>query len=85
MPGLIRIILIFAAFYMVSKLVRLYVLPLIFRKATDRMRENMEGRMRDYQAQQDTRSEGEVRVENSRSSKRDRVDEGEYVEFEEVE
>ncbi len=48
------------------------------------MRENMEGRMRDFKDQQDTRSDGEVRVERPTKSSSKKVEEGDYVDFEEV-
>ena len=83
--GLVRILLIFAVIYFAMKLFRMFVVPFVFKKATDKMKENMEGRMRDQQAQTDPRSEGEVRVETKTDSEAERVEEGDYVEFEEVE
>jgi hypothetical protein len=83
--GLVRILLIFAVIYFAMKLFRMFVVPFIFRKATDKMKENMESRMRDQQAQADPRAEGEVRVETKAKPTSDRVEEGDYVEFEEVE
>lgn len=83
--GLVRILLIFAVIYFTMKLFRVFVVPFVFKKATDKMKESMEGRMRDHQAQSDPRSEGEVRVETKTTSATERVEEGDYVEFEEVE
>ncbi len=83
--GLVRILLIFAIIYFAMKLFRMFVLPFLFKKATDKMKSNMEGRMQDFQARNDPREEGEVRVETRSKPNSERVEEGEYVEFEEVE
>ena len=49
------------------------------------MRSGMEDRMRNHQAQTDGRSEGDVRVETKHTdAKKDRLDDGDYVEFEEL-
>ena len=83
--GLVRILLIFAVIYFAMKLFRMFVVPFLFKKATDKMKENMEGRRADYQARTDSREDGEVRVETKKKTKSERVEEGDYVEFEEVE
>jgi hypothetical protein len=86
MAGLIRILLIFFLFMLAARLIRRYVFPLIFKKATDRMKRDMEERMRAQRDMNDTRREGEIRVEkgNKTSSKSQKVEEGEYVDYEEV-
>lgn len=83
--GLVRILLIFAVIYFAMKLFRMFVVPFLFKKATDKMKENMEGRREEYQARTDSREDGEVRVETKQKPKSERVEEGDYVEFEEVE
>ncbi|NNC83699.1 MAG: DUF4834 family protein [Flavobacteriales bacterium] len=87
MAGVVRLVLIFFLFMLLARLVRRFVFPLIFRKATERMRRDMEERMRAQRDMQDTREEGEIRVEkgNSRASDTSQVEEGEYVDYEEVE
>jgi hypothetical protein len=75
MAGLVRILLIFLGIYLVSKVIRRYVLPLLFKKAAEKMQDRM-GRTMDPQ---DTRREGEVRVEKKKG------DEDDFVDYEEVE
>lgn len=72
--GLIRFLIIFLAFMLIARLVRLYILPLLFKKAASKMEE----RMRDRMDPQDTRREGEIRVEKGNK------DEGEFTDYEEL-
>lgn len=83
--GFLRMLAILLAIFLGMRLIRLYLLPLLFRKAASKMQENMESRMRDFQAQRDDRQEGDVRVERkAKPGSADRVDDGDYVDFEEV-
>lgn len=86
MAGVVRLLLIFFVFMVVARLIRRYVFPLIFRKATEKMRTNMEDRMRAQQDMNDPRKEGEIRVEKKKPAdkSKSKVEEGDYVEFEEV-
>jgi flagellar biosynthesis/type III secretory pathway M-ring protein FliF/YscJ len=72
--GLVRFLVIFLAFILVARLIRLYVLPFLFKKAATRMQDQMRERMNP----EDKRKEGEIRVE--KGSK----DEGEFTEYEEL-
>jgi hypothetical protein len=70
---------------LVARLIRRYVFPLIFKKETDKLRRDMEERVRAQRDMNDNRSEGEIRVEKPKSpDNKSQVKEGDYVEFEEV-
>ena len=86
MAGVVRLLLIFFLFIVVARLIRRFVFPLIFKKATDKMRQSMEERMRAQRDMNDAREEGEIRVEQTKTDNAaSKVGEGDYVEFEEVE
>jgi hypothetical protein len=85
MAGVVRLLLIFFLFMLVARLIRRFVFPLIFKKATDKMRRDMEDRARTQRDMNDSRQEGEIRVEKTKSSdSASKVEEGDYVDFEEV-
>jgi hypothetical protein len=59
--------------------VRRFLLPLLFRKAGERMYRDMGGNGQKF----DSRKEGEVRVEKNPNTS-EKVEEADYVEYEEV-
>lgn len=81
--GLFRTIIFIAVIYFVVRLFTRYILPLIL----DKKVKDMQQKMRDQQKQQHrtNRSEGDVTIEyeNERNKKRGQND-GEYIDFEEV-
>ena len=82
--GLVRLIVIFFCIVLVMRLLRRFVLPLVFKKAGERIFRNMEDRMRSQTSQNDARKEGEIRVEKTKKTEKSKVEEGEYVDYEEV-
>jgi len=66
------------------RVLRRFVLPFFFKKAGEKIFKDMEGRMRNQTQEKDARSEGEVRVEKNSDAKSTRVEDGEYVSYEEV-
>jgi hypothetical protein len=64
------------------KLVTKFVLPMMLHKTVKNMQSRVENQFRQ---QQGGRPEGEVTVENKQGSNGNKFQEGEYVDFEEVE
>ncbi len=65
------------------KVVTKYLFPLLMHKTMKNMQSHMEEQMR--QQQRGQRSEGEVTIEQNRRNSPSKANEGEYVDFEEVE
>jgi hypothetical protein len=66
------------------RLIRRFLLPLLFKKAGEKIFKDMDERMRGNSRPADTRREGEVRVDKKDETKSSQVEEGEYVEYEEI-
>jgi predicted membrane protein len=64
------------------KLITKYLFPLFMQKTMKEMQSKMEEQIR--QQQRSRRYEGEVTVEQNRNKQNNRQNEGEYVDFEEV-
>ena len=80
--GFIRTLIIIAAIYFGIKLFTRYVLPMLIDKGV----RNMQQKMNDQQmhSQRSSRHEGEVTIEKNRKTNSSKPNEGEYVDFEEV-
>jgi hypothetical protein len=81
--GFIRTLVIIAVVYFAIRLFTRYVLPLIL----DKKIKDMQHKMREQQKQQQhpNRSEGDVTIEyEKRRNRNQNHDDGEYVDFEEV-
>ncbi|AHW59702.1 protein of unknown function [Draconibacterium orientale] len=79
--GFLRTLVIIAVIYFGFRFIVRYLFP----KIIDKGMKNMQQKMQEQQRQQHPkRPEGEVTVENRRSSNRNNQDNGEYVDFEEV-
>ncbi len=80
----LRTLLIIMVIWYGFRLVSRYVLPLLMNKTMKNMQSRMEEQFRQQQRSQ--RSEGEVTLENKRNKNNPaKNNEGEYVDFEEVE
>jgi hypothetical protein len=77
--GLIRFLLFFFLAIVVVRLIKRFLLPLVFRKAGERMFRDMGTNGQKF----DSRKEGEVRVEKKADST-EKVEEADYVEYEEI-
>ncbi|MFW6370317.1 MAG: DUF4834 family protein [Bacteroidota bacterium] len=80
----IRTLVIIVAIYFIIKLFTRYVLPLILENKIRQMHRNMEGRSSSHY--RTGKQEGEVTIEHDRQKNNNtrQQDEGEYVDFEEV-
>ncbi len=80
--GFVRTLFVIAIIYFGIRLISRYVFPMLLNKGM----KNMQQKMQDQQRQQSPRRpEGEVTVEKPRSNSRNnKSDNGEYVDFEEV-
>lgn len=79
--GFLRTLVIIAVIYFGFRFIVRYLFP----KIIDKGMKNMQQKMQEQQRQQHPkRPEGEVTVESRRSSNRNNQDNGEYVDFEEV-
>jgi hypothetical protein len=78
-----RTLLIILIIWYGFKLVTRYLFPLLMRKTMHNMQSRMEQQFRDQQRNQ--RSEGDVTLEKNRRKNPTQSNEGEYVDFEEVE
>lgn len=78
-----RTLLIILIIWYGFKLVTRYIFPLLMRKTMHNMQSRMEQQFRDQQRNQ--RSEGDVTLEKNRRKNPTQSNEGEYVDFEEVE
>ncbi len=81
--GFARTLLIIAVIYYGIKLFSKYVLPLLVDKGLKNMQQKMQDQQR--QDQRSSRPDGEVTIENNkRNSKSSSQNQGDYVDFEEV-
>ena len=81
--GFVRTLLIIAIIYFGIRLVTRYVLPLLVNKGIKNMQQKMQDQQR--QNQQPSRPDGEVTIENNkRNNKNNTQNQGDYVDFEEV-
>jgi hypothetical protein len=81
--GVVRTLLFFAVIYFGIKLFNRYILPIILENKIKQMQEKMQERQR--QQQQARKEEGEVTIQyDSKKNNIHNRNEGEYVEFEEV-
>lgn len=77
-----RTLLIIAVIYYGIRLFTRYILPLLVDKGVKNMQQKMYEQQRENQ--RSGRKEGEVTVENKGDKKNPNNDEGEYVDFEEI-
>ena len=81
--GFFRTILIIAAIYYAIRLFSRYVLPLLVDKGIKNMQQKMQNQQ--FQNQHKQRRDGEVTIENNRTTQRGNSQtQGDYVDFEEV-
>ncbi|MFW6309749.1 MAG: DUF4834 family protein [Prolixibacteraceae bacterium] len=78
----IRTLIIILVIWFGIRLFRQYVLPILIDKGVKNMQEKMRRQQR--QNEHSSRSEGEVTIEKKRKNKKHGSDEGEYVDFEEI-
>jgi hypothetical protein len=78
----IRTLLVIAVIWYGIRLVTKYVFPLMLNKTMKNMQSRMEDQIREQQ--RSNRNEGEVTVENKKQKGSTKSNEGEYVDFEEV-
>ncbi len=78
----LRTIFIIVIIYFGIRLVARYVLPLLIDKSVKNMQQKMHDQQK--QNQQQKRPEGDVTIETNQNKNRNRQNEGEYVDFEEV-
>ena len=78
----IKTLIIIAVIYFGIRLFSRYILPILINKGV----KNMQKKMRDQQRQNQhsRRQEGEVTIENKTKKKKYDREEGEYVDFEEI-
>ncbi len=82
--NLVRTIFVIAIIYFVIRLFSRYILPYLIHKGVKNMQEKMKEQNREQQRQ--GRREGDVTIErNQRNQSGKSSQEGEYVDFEEVE
>lgn len=80
----IRTLLIILIIYYAIRLFARYVLPLLVDKGIKNMQQKMNDQQSQFQRRQ-RRPDGEVTIEKNRTNQRNSdTDEGEYVDFEEV-
>ncbi|MCU4176847.1 DUF4834 family protein [Carboxylicivirga sp. N1Y90] len=82
-----RIILFLVGFYLISKLIRHYVLPLLLKKGVERMQQKQQNASANFK-EKAKQEEGKVTIkrtqqESTPSNKAD-LNDGEYVDFEEL-
>ncbi len=79
----IKTIFIIVGFYIVTKYVFRWLFPFLFQQSIKNMQQKMQDNIRDQQ--RGNRNEGDVTIENNKTRKSTiPKDEGEYVDFEEV-
>jgi len=81
--GFLKTLFVILIIWYGIKLVTKYVLPMMLHKTVKNMQSRVQDQFR--QQQQSGRPEGEVTVENKRRNTGNTSQEGEYVDFEEVE
>jgi hypothetical protein len=83
LTNFIETVLIIVGFYVVSKYVFRWLFPFLFQHSIKNMQQKMQDNLKNQQ--RSNRHEGEVTIENDRIRKPTYSrDEGEYVDFEEV-
>lgn len=82
--GFVRTVVFLLAVYFIIKLFTRYVLPLILENKLRQMQQNMNERTRSRNSS--NKREGEVTIDHSphQSNSDNKYDQGEYVDFEEV-
>lgn len=82
-----RIILFLVGFYLISKLIRHYVLPLLLKKGVERMQQKQQNASANFK-EKAKQEEGKVTIKRTQqeatSSNKADLNDGEYVDFEEV-
>jgi uncharacterized membrane protein (DUF106 family) len=80
----LRTIIIIAVIYFAIRIISRYVIPILFEKKLKDMQQKMQEHQR--QQQSNNKREGDVTIEYDRRNRRSNSDnDGEYVDFEEVE
>jgi hypothetical protein len=81
--GFIRTLLVIVIIYFGIRIITRYVLPILVNKGMKNMQQKMQNQQR--QNQQSSRPEGEVTIEKNRNQGSNNAqNQGEYVDFEEV-
>ncbi len=81
--GFLRTIIIIVLIYYGIKLISKYILPMLIDKGVKNMQQKMQNQQ--GQNQKPSRPEGEVTIEKNKNDKWNSANQGEYVDFEEVE
>lgn len=82
--GFIRTILVIAIIYYAIRIISKYVLPMLIDKGLKNMQQKMQNQQQ--QNQSSSRPEGEVTIEkDKKNSKNYNKNQGDYIDFEEVE
>jgi hypothetical protein len=81
--GLLRILVIFAIIYIVFKIVFRFVLPLFFHSMVKKAQRNMESQMNNKDDSNYTNF-GNQEIKISKSNKKNKADEGEFTDYEEI-
>jgi len=82
--GFVRTIVVIAVIYFIIRIFSRYVIPLLFEKKLKDMQNKMQQQQK--QQQRSNRNEGEVTIEYDQKNKKgNNGNEGEYVDFEEIE
>jgi len=82
--GFLRTIIIIAVIYFAIRILTKYVIPILF----DKKLKDMQQKMQEHQKQQhrSNRNEGDVTIEYDKRKRRNNDnEEGEYIDFEEIE
>ena len=79
--GFLRTLFIIAIIYFAIRIFTRYILPMLVDKGVKNMQEKMKDQ---YQQQRNQRKEGEVTIEYNSKNKNSKQNQGEYVDFEEV-
>jgi uncharacterized membrane protein (DUF106 family) len=82
--GFLRTIIIIAVIYFAIRILTKYVIPILF----DKKLKDMQQKMQEHQQQQqrNSRNEGDVTIEYDKRKRRNNDnEEGEYIDFEEIE
>jgi len=82
--GFLRTIIIIAVIYFAIRILTKYVIPILFDKKLKDMQQKMQEHQR--QQQRNSRNEGDVTIEYDKRKRRNNDnEEGEYIDFEEIE
>ena len=83
--GVLRTIAVIFIIFFILRLIGRYVLPIVMRSFAGKMQRNFEESMNEFKEQQSpTKPEGEVTISEKKNKEKDQ-NEGDYVDFEEVE